>query len=204
MSRTDYCIPSSVAKTWAPSPSPRQMTPSPGTIIRQRRQLKLFWEEGYDWQEEDFERKWCMHFDYQGLPGTGMCWYGLERRPCNPDQIYVAKCNSDPQQRFDLILLSNNNSEDIFLIQVPNKNACLEMQGNSIFLRPCNLQNSLQQWKTLNGSLAGRRFEIVPSSRPTHCVTQAHHPKAGEVVELYKCSVARSPEHITSFWHLYG
>ena len=170
-----------------------------------QRQLKLYWEQGYDWQEEYIERKWCMMWDYDGFPGTGKCWYGLETLPCNPEEVYIAKCNTDPRQRFNLLVLPPGASnEETFLIQVPNRGSCLEMKGNSIFLRPCDLQSPLQQWKAINGSLTGRRFEVVPSTRPTHCVTQAHHPKPGEVVELYRCGVARSPDHLTSFWNLYG
>ena len=198
--------------------SPRQLTPLPTTAkptsqqlttppiqTFPHRQLKLYWEEGYNWQEEYFERKWCMMFDYDGYPGTGRCWYGTEIRPCNPDQVYVAKCGTDPRQRFDLELLPpNDENEELFMIRIPSKGSCLELDDRAVFIRPCNPLNYLQHWKTINGNLSGRRFEMVPVSRTSHCITQAHHPKPGEVVETYRCTIARSPTHLTSFWNLYG
>ena len=63
-------------------------------------QIKLYWEEGYLWQNETFERKqsalldnhpfqsltgslppvplsctgeWCVYYNYDGFPGTGLC-----------------------------------------------------------------------------------------------------------------------------------
>lgn len=210
-SKTDYCValtPRSPADTARPSPSPPSPMTAPPTVTQsqaiQQQQLRLYWELGYNWQDEYFERKWCMMWEYDGHPRTGMCWYGLEERPCNPDEVYVSKCSADPRQRFDLILLpSHEGIEETFMIKVPSKDSCLQLNTKAIHLRPCDEQSPLQHWTTINGSVSGKRFEIVPVARPTHCVTQDHHPKAAEVITLQRCSIARSPLHLTSFWTLY-
>jgi hypothetical protein len=40
--------------------------------IKRDKRLKLHWEPGYLWQDEKFERKWCMMYNYEGWPGTGV------------------------------------------------------------------------------------------------------------------------------------
>lgn len=118
----------------------------------------------------------------------------------------MAKCGTDPRQRFNLVLLPRDawDNEEIFMVHIPSKGSCLELNDRSIFQRPCNPRNPLQQWKAINGNLTGRRFEMVPLTQTTHCVTQDHHPKPGEVVETFRCDVARRPTHLTSFRNLYG
>jgi hypothetical protein len=172
------------------------------SIIRDK-QLKLHWENGYRWQGETVERKWCMMYHYNGWPGSGHCWYDQTVKPCNPEEIYIATCNNDPRQRFNIIVLPNSNEDgnEIFLVQVPSTNLCFERNNKSIFLRECDSASDLQQWIAINGRLTGEKFEITSVSKDTHCVTQAHHPKAGEVVELFRCEVPRRPDHQTSFWN---
>lgn len=49
-------------------------------------QLKMYWEPGYRWQEEIFERKWCIECD------DGSCSRG--------HQLEIKKCDGDRNQRF--------------------------------------------------------------------------------------------------------
>lgn len=204
-------LPSPKATSPEPTNSPRQMTPYPATTVPNsssaiQARLKLYWEEGYNWQDEDFERKWCLTYDYNGFPGTGRCWYEQKVLPCNPEEVYMSKCSSDPRQRLELVILPGNNEAEVFMIKLLGRNSCLQLDdgSKSIFLRTCDSQSTLQHWKATNGSLTGRRFEIVPFTLPSHCVTQDHHPKPGEVLRVYRCSLARSPDHLTSFWSLYN
>ena len=212
MSRTDFCIedpssrqmPNIVTNTPNKPPSLEPFTPQE-THVLQEKQLGLYWEPGYFWQEEHEKREWCMMFDYDGLPGTGKCWYEQEARPCNPAEIYIAKCNADRRQKLDIVLLlPSDGKEDVFMIRVPGKEMCLELQDDrSMQLRECDTQSEFQLWKTINGRLDRKRFEIVPLSLPSHCVTQDHQPKAGEVVRIYRCELPRGSDSLTSFWQFY-
>lgn len=220
MSRTDFCIadpssrqmpsildtsptgPPSLARNTVAPTTPAHVAPSK---VLQNKQIRLYWEKGYFWQEEKKERKWCMMHDYDGLPGTGKCWYEQETRPCNPEELYMAKCNRDSRQKLDLVMISPpDDNNEIFMIKAPGRAQCLELQDDrSILLRECDAQSHLQHWKTTNGSLGSIRFEIVPFSLPNHCVTQNHQPKAGEVVRVYRCELPRASDSLTSFWEFY-
>ena len=220
MSRTDFCIadPSSrqmptilnTSPTGPPSltwntAAPATLDPIVAPKVLQSKQIRLYWEPTYFWQEEEEERKWCMMYDYDGLPGTGKCWYEQETRPCNSEELYMAKCNNDRRQKLDLVMLSlPDENKEVFMIKAPGKAQCLELQDDrSILFRECDAQSEQQHWKTTNGSLDDIRFEIVPVGLPNHCVTQHHHPKAGEVIRIYRCELPRASESLTSFWEFY-
>lgn len=63
----DFC-------TWNTSHPPPFLPPTkpPGVF-----QFKLYWEEGYLWQNETVEREWCMVADYGGYPGNGYVKSGI-------------------------------------------------------------------------------------------------------------------------------
>lgn len=161
--------------------------------------LKLYWQEGYMWQDESFERKWCVMRDYRGQPGTGKCWYGLDSLSCNPEHTYTAKCNNDERQEWQFEYV--NDSEAI--IKVPGENRCMMRQGIEIVLRPCNSANHLQRFFAIRGGLEDYRFELSQKTATRFCLNQAHHPKPGEVIAMYPCARTRSPDHMTSWWEKY-
>jgi hypothetical protein len=161
----------------------------------------LYWEEGYTWQDESRERKWCMIADYRGFPGTGKCWHGLKTQPCHGDMVYIARCDTDKRQMFSIIPMTGGTQYQIQVYKDDER--CLERMDYSIVLRPCDVMNPLQRFWLPRGALFMRRFEISPITLANHCLTQAHHPKSGEVVELAKCSIARNEENESSFWNLY-
>lgn len=110
-------------------------------------------------------------YDYDGLPGDGKCWYGLDRRSCKSDQLYMAKCSGSSRQKFDIIEQSNGEVQ----IRLGNgKNKCLERDGRKIELHGCSSSNSKQLFYIPNGSLGGRRFELSQRSYSSQCVTQDH------------------------------
>jgi hypothetical protein len=47
----------------------------------------------------------------------------------------------------------------------------------------------------------GDKFELTPVTRRDFCVTQRHHPKADEVLELEPCDLTATFSD-TSFWNL--
>ncbi len=178
ISNLDYCIRSNASPVAAPTPvAPTGPTTSSGP---QDFKLKLYWEPGYFWQEESFERKWCMRC----LGGS--CSVG--------EKLYIEECDDDGVQRFDFDYVSS----DEVLIKLHGTNQCLERSNKDFFVRNCNSGKSLQRWWAKVGNFDEYRFEISQKAASNLCMTQRHHPKAGEDVHLEPCTVARSGD--TSFW----
>jgi len=89
---------------------------------------------------------------------------------------------------------------DEVLIQLANgDNECWERSGRRIFVEQCDSGNSRQRWFAPNGSFDGRRFEISQRGFTSQCVTNDHHPKTAEVVELHFCEGARDSD--TTYWN---
>lgn len=183
-SDTDYC-----------APLPPDQRPPSGTF-----RLKLWWQQGYVWQEETKERKWCAMFDYDGYPGSGKCWYGLDTMTCSSQESYIAKCGNENRQRFLFVDLAGG---EILIKLGNNDNECWERSSRAVKIRQCDANNPLQRWFSPNGSFNGQRFEISQKGFENQCVSTAHHPKAGEVVEMHSCVALRAPDSETSYWNKY-
>lgn len=142
-----------------------------------------------------------MTYDYDGWPDSdGICWYGLDSRSCSVDQVHLSKCRNDSRQRFLFEELSGGE----VLIKLGNgKNQCLQRYRREIFVRSCDANNTMQRWFALNGDFGGSKFEISQKDFNLQCVTSAHHPKAGEVVELHSCRASRAADSETSYWNVY-
>jgi len=138
--------------------------------------------------------------NYRGFPGTGKCWHELKTEPCHQDMLYIARCDTDKRQMLTIIPMPGGSQ---FQISLYGENTCLERLEYSLVLRECNYMNPLQRFWIPRGAVYQKRFELSPITLANHCVTQAHHPKSGEVVQLSKCSVARSPDNLSSFWNVY-
>ncbi|CAB9509452.1 expressed unknown protein [Seminavis robusta] len=189
------------------SPVPVPVSDPPEGYFR----LKLYWEEGYHWQNETFEREWCMMYDYQGYPGTGLCWVGDDAVNCDQDQVYVGKCIQDERMWFTFVNVSDAPVEiskqpsfiDERLIMTGDNERCLTRYDREIWLESCDPDNFRQRWIALNGNFDGEEFEISQRGFTHQCVTNDHHPKSGEVVELHDCEASRAYDSQTSFWNLY-
>ena len=123
------------------------------------------------------------------------CWYGLEERPCASDEIYVEKCGSSSNQVFEFLYQP---SGEVLILAV-SANKCLE--GNRPRLRDCDPKNGEQLWHPMNGGYDSKSFELTRKRWGSKCLSQAHHPKAGEVIELSDC--ARERTYTTNAWELY-
>ena len=66
----------------------------------------------------------------------------------------------------------------------------------------CNHHNDRQLWFAQSGSFLGSKFEIIPKTLTEYCVTQRHHPKAYEEVELEPTYTVRRHSD-TSYWEYY-
>eukprot|EP00980_Cylindrotheca_fusiformis_P020187 scaffold7266_cov71-Cylindrotheca_fusiformis.AAC.3 len=159
--------------------------------------LKLYWQRGYTWQEETFERKWCIF-----CMGSGGRFCREHRR------LYIHTCQSS-SQHFDIIPQWG----DYYVIKLHDDDLCLQRQhstSNTIHTITCDGSNELQLWfaRNINGNgnnnnknFAGSSFEISPLGDKDLCVTQRHHPKYGEAIKLEPCTIARRDQ--TSQWNRY-
>lgn len=146
--------------------------------------LKLYWEQGYYWQEESFERKWCLD-----CTGSG-CDAG--------DSMIIVDCDKDSPTKLVFVFYGSE-----FQIQISGKNLCFELKSDkSIKLASCSSSSSVQRFIGQNGNPSGSgRFEIFPTTRSGYCLTQRHHPRHGETIQAETCSGARESD--TSFWNKY-
>jgi hypothetical protein len=227
-STADYC-------TWdGISPPPEFAGPPPEGYFR----LKIYWEEGYLWQNETFERKcrdvtalvietmliqltglnmiavfsageWCMIYDYQGYPGTGLCWLADKDIDCDQDRAFVGKClDNEPRMWFTFVNVSTSvlvekSLVDERLIMTGDDQRCLTRYDREIYLEACDASNYRQRWIAMNGDFDGPKFEMSQLGYTHQCITSDHHPKSGEIVETHDCEAARSLESQTSYWERY-
>ncbi|CAB9511001.1 expressed unknown protein [Seminavis robusta] len=198
----DFC-------TWNPLYPPPEPDPIPPLWAFR---LKLYWEEGYFWQNETLEREWCMIYNYDGYPGSGECWHGDELKNCTASQVYIGAClEGDPRQWFTFEPLgpyySGHDEHPEVLIKTMS-DWCLYRHESALYLNPeCDPKDERQRFFALSGSFdPGSRFELGQFQGYTHenCLTNAHHPKSGEVIEFHICEFARHREDQTSFWQIYS
>jgi hypothetical protein len=157
-------------------PAPTGPSPSPP---RAGSRLKLYWENGYRWQGETQERKWCMECD------GGSC--------TNGDLVRIEKCdNFNTQFEF----YRRNGDEAGF--QDVKSNFCMRLEDKLIKMRRCDSNDELQRFV---GSFSSSKFEIKPKTSTRNCLTQQHHPKWGEIIRIYTCDSAR--DDTTSLWNKY-
>ena len=150
--------------------------------------LKLYWEPGYTWQEETFERRWCMR-----CRGSCSQYNRIELTPCDyghvPTQITLKEV---------LPILIN-----WMQIEVADSGLCLQAipERDVIFLNGCN-RWTVNQWFYGSPESDTDRFEIRPFIEPDQCLTQIHHPKDDEEIIIQYCDVARADN--TSYWIKYN
>ena len=154
-------------------------------------QLKMHWEEGFCWQEEWDERKWCM---------------SCAGDVCNlNDLLLIQKCDGKEKiQRFMYEPVSGTGGGKIMPLtrpdlcweRVPSVN---EDERTEYKLRDCEISNKSTQ--IVVGFDPSKPFELKTYGRTTSCFTQDHHPKPDEVVRAGSCRLARI-DH-TSEWVVY-
>jgi hypothetical protein len=180
--------PTPPAPTAPTGPSPTAPT-TPGAITTETFVLKLYWEEGYFWQEESFERRWCVR---------------CRNRCSRGGLLKIVNCDNDggdgEPDRFRFLTPANNNQVQL---QEVSSELCLERTGNrKLTMERCRSNRTNQRFQASNGNLVfGDKFELTPVTRLDFCVTQRHHPKADEVLELEPCDLTATFSD-TSFWNL--
>lgn len=162
-------------------------TDAPTANSREEVRLRLYWEDGYMWQESTNEKYWCMMHTYNGYPGTGKCWHGLKVEDCHQDMVYVAECNDDDRQKFNIYTMPGGSHLMIALAYHDDyryensRTYCLARSDFSIVIDECDMWNAKQRWWNPRGAVWQKRMELSPITYASQCATQAHHPKSGEV-----------------------
>ena len=147
-------------------------------------QMKMYWEEGYCWQEEWEEREWCL--ECQG-------------NDCNQnDYLWVKKCDDDVHQRFIYEEVAGTGGGKIKPLTRPD--LCWERtRVNAHQLKPCSTNTT----QIIIGFEPSGRFELHPygyndTDPVPKCLNQQHHPKDEEIVRAEFCSLSR--HYKTSRW----
>ena len=138
-----------------------------------------------DRQEEFWEREWCMKCASSGCDLLDQ----LELHDCGDESTWFVFRNLDPTTGFTQI-------------QIATTNLCIENTGNQMVeLRTCVDSSLRQKFVAGNGSFGGDKFEIQTVFNANGCLSNHHHPKAGEIVYRNECSTPRDSD--TSFWNQY-
>jgi hypothetical protein len=141
--------------------------------------IKMWWQEGYYWQEESFERKWCFQC-------RSSCNVGVE--------IAIREC-------------SNSNTKFQFVgsgqvqVKVVDKDLCMELMSDNvkITLQKCS-SSSRQKFTDGPGDFNGQKFELQTVA-VAGCLSQPHHPRDGEIIRRQGCDGARADT--TSYFNKY-
>ena len=126
------------------------------------------------------------------------CAYGTDSRDCEEGVIYINECSStDLRQLFRFRELPSGE----FMIEIgTNPNQCV--QGRRLKSRPCDQNEPNQRWMAMDygsrSSVNTLRFEISQIGQESRCVTQHHHPREREVVEMSNCDNER--RSFTTYW----
>jgi hypothetical protein len=142
--------------------------------------LRLYWEDGYYWQESSSERKYCMQCDGSSC-GTG-------------DKVLIQTCGSG-NTKLEFYQKSGTEAS----LRDTQSKLCMRVESNNgIRMRSCDSGDSKQRFQ---GSFSSSKFEIQPKGDSSKCVTIQHHPRTGEDLRLFDCSTARGDD--TSYWKKY-
>jgi uncharacterized membrane protein YgcG len=135
--------------------------------------LKIYWQEGYCWQNEWDERRWCL--ECQGSS-------------CREDDyLLIDDCSSSSKQKFVY--------EGGRLKPFTSQDLCWERtRRNAHQLKKCSSSSK----QIINGIKFDGTFEMHPDGYPDDCLTNHHDPKSGEVIRGQSCSMARNDK--TSLW----
>ncbi|KAL7466768.1 hypothetical protein ACHAXS_007054 [Conticribra weissflogii] len=152
--------------------------------------LKLYWEEGYFWQERTEERWWCMQ-----------CVDKLGNFVCEKDsRIQLRNCRT--KSDLDAIFTYISFGDGGYQFRIANtNNMCLQKMGDrrAIRVKPCKDDQMLQRFVGFDPDLD--RFDLRPLDYTDRCLTNHHHPKPNETVYAETCK--RAHNYDTGYWVKY-
>ena len=151
--------------------------------------LKLYWQTGYYWQENTEETWWCM-----SCP-DGFCKLNdkLELRNCkrksSDDALFIVQSHGSAGHQY----------------RVTGTNLCMMrmFSRRAIKLKTCATKKSrkfpLQLFTDFKAD--GNKFDLRPIKYTSRCLSNHHHPKAGEQIFAETCQKARKTK--TGYWVAY-
>jgi len=151
--------------------------------------MRMFWQEGYCWQEEWIERFWCMSCE------GGTCNVG--------DSLWIQECSDTDIQLFTFEPVAGTGGGK--LKPFTYQDLCWEHTNSTEMelhytLQPCDDSNYNTQ--IITGWQVTGHFELYPFGESTgKCITQGHHPKPKEVIVAQPCGNPRW-DH-TNYWTVY-
>ena len=151
--------------------------------------LKMYWEDGYYWQERTDERWWCMSCQEDGKCESGS---KMELRNC--------KKKSD----LDATFIATSHGTLGHQFRITNTNLCLTKmgRGRAIKLKKCwNPRRKHFPLQLFKGFKQDEKFDLRPSGYLDRCLSNHHHPKAKEIVYAETCVKAHRPD--TGYWVTY-
>jgi hypothetical protein len=168
-------------RTKAPT-MPTTKAPTSGPPSGGASKLALGWRKWSCWQYETVRKDWCATAKGDNLEIQD-CKKVRDKWTYNTDGAYV-------------------------VIKHETLNKCWTTSGSKkLVLKPCDgsdaqkwdLDSSEKTHKHL-GDLGDHLFEIQPASNQKGCITQNHHPKAGEKLSVQPCVTSRALGHQTNYW----
>ena len=163
--------------------------------------LRMYWEQGFYWQEKDRERYWCiectkcssLNFSDNGggCEFVDQCEVG--------HQLWLHGCRKGYGHNFQAVTVG-----DFHQIKVAGTELCVgRYLKRYVTIQNCNLYNRNLLWQKIRAD--GGPFDLKPAdgSRDPEpfCVTQQHHPKPYEILGVKECDLAHLWE--TGYWMTY-
>jgi hypothetical protein len=138
--------------------------------------------------------------NYEGSQKTGRCWHGQDEIDCEPDEMYIERCDErDERQLFDFVPVS----VDEVLIKVHGQDRCFERDDRLVKLKGCNQHVHTQRFFAVRGGFNQPRFEIGQKTMMGYCLQNDHHPKAGEGIRVKDCETGRKRTYNTTWYEVY-
>merc|ERR1712151_1328309 len=140
-------------------------------------QLKMFWEEGMEWQEDPKEKAWCAEC-------YGDCVEGekVHIKECDEDdthqQWYFYKCTVRPKRNQRLCITAGETRSG--------------SDRGSIELHTCKSKKKIQYFETFDPNDVSKKFQFkfFKPGKEDLCLTQEHHPFDEELLRFVECKRA--------------
>eukprot|EP00986_Skeletonema_menzelii_P002530 scaffold684_cov150-Skeletonema_menzelii.AAC.3 len=219
-SSTLQCTNGVPTSTPSSHPSTSPSTPKP---TNKPHRVRLYWEQGYKWQEDPTEKFYCWacaqcrECPTQNQARTPDCVDLLcdVRHHCK-EGMSIALTDCDPNQPSDVSAAFSfvpghsglfHNDFKGGQIQVHNSDLCLSQSGvRYIELETCDASKIEQRFLGFQSGEGPMELSPVNTTMKDgkvveQCITNHHHPRAGERIFSEECSRARRSD--TSLWTVY-
>jgi len=154
-------------------------------------QLKMFWEDGMEWQQSSSERGWC-----------------AERYDCEEKaEVYIRECDEDDDKQQWIFGKCTVRPVCDPKLCITAGVAKSDSQRGDIQLRTCDPDDNdeIQYFVTFDPKDVSDKFQFkFFDKRDDLCLTQEHHPKDWESLRFEYCKVAEENDRgvydDTSYW----